>query len=287
MPPTAALDVSALVATKDRRDFLLRALKSIALQTCPPASIVVVNDGEPWTGGYAQCLARAVGTIPLDLIANTCARGAAGAWNSGLDHIARKGASGFVAILDDDDEWEPSHLEACTKCALSTGANIVVSGLRLVIGGEEVTRALPNSLRDRDFLVGNPGWQGSNTFVRLDLMAAVGGYREGLCSLNDRDLAIRLLRNDRSHIAYTDEWTAKWHCRSAGTLSSPRAPEKLSGLRWFWQIYGEQMNALERLQFFGRAQDLFGFCHNEIVTAADDLLPVRKDKGDWDAQAFG
>ena len=130
--------------------------------------------------------------------------GAAGSWNTGLKYLGDINFNGFVAILDDDDEWDKEHIALNMHFARETGAELIVSGLRRMCSGQIKPRNLPINLKDSDFLRGNPGLQGSNTFVSLKAMNRVGNFTEGLPSLNDRDLAIRLLRSP-IQVAYTNQ----------------------------------------------------------------------------------
>lgn len=94
-------------------------------------------------------------------------------------------------------------------------------------------------------------------------------------------LAIRLLRSPRIRVAYTGKWTATWHLSSGRqTLSSPRSEAKLRGLRWFWQIYGSEMQPAEAEEFFERARELFGFRRDEIVLANNDRPQHCEPRGD-------
>ena len=76
---------AVLIATLDRTNLLVRALKSISIQTCKPDRIVIVDDSrEP----DIEALER-IGTefdLNLEILANRRTFGASGAWNTGLDH---------------------------------------------------------------------------------------------------------------------------------------------------------------------------------------------------------
>jgi hypothetical protein len=265
----------ALIATCQRWELLTRrSLPSIALQKRPPDLVVLVNDAGRFDQAQEEELRRIVSPIPLEMLTNHRAHGVAGAWNSGLDYLEQCGLTGFVAILDDDDSWDPTHLSENLAVASQGSTSIVVSGLRRIVSGIEMPRMLPEALTDRVFLVSNPGWQGSNTFVALALLKRAGRFREGLQSLNDRDLAIRLLRSPGASIGYTNQWTSSWHVDPAVTsLSTPRSPAKFSGLRLFWRVYGAEMTTSERALFFDRALRMFGVSGDEIVEAANLLQP--------------
>lgn len=272
---------AVLMATKGRCDLLRNlSLPSVRKQNRPPILVVLVNDGGDFAPDVARSLAALVG-IELILLQNRRAPGAAGAWNTGLEFLISRSFDGFVAMLDDDDEWDENHLADNLDAARRADAAVVVSGLRLVRDGLLCDRTIPRDFTERMFLVGNPGWQGSNTFVAMSALAAVGGFRDGMPSANDRDLAIRLLRLPWIRVAYTGKWTATWHLSpDRKTLSSPRSEAKLRGLRWFWQIYGSEMAPAETEEFFTRASELFRISRDEILSNRDDRPPHCELRGD-------
>lgn len=272
---------AVLMATTGRRDLLRSvSLPSVRKQSAAPVLLVLVTDGCVIESEFACEMAAAKG-IEFVLLRNLREAGAAGAWNTGLEFLASRGFDGFVAMLDDDDEWDATHVAANLAAARRTNATVVVSGLRFLRNGVHRERVIPQAYTDRMFLVGNPGWQGSNTFAAMRALTAVGGFRDGLASANDRDLAIRLLRWPEVRVAYTGQWTATWHQSSTRpTLSTPRSQPKLRGLRWFWQIYGPQMTKLETEVFFDRAANTFGFAPEEIVAESSDQPPHCEPRGD-------
>lgn len=272
---------AVLVATRDRRDLLIhQCAPAIRRQSSSPALVVIVNDGRSLSPEVERNLHGSLSPIPAVVLENRRAPGAAGAWNTGLEYL-RGRHDGFVALLDDDDEWDPHHLEVNQAAALREGADVVVSGLRRVVDGVEIRRPLVAKLDARDFLVGNPGWQGSNTFVSMPLFTAVRGFRDGLASLNDRDLAFRILQSTGVRVCCTGEWTSSWHVGSdRPTLSTPRSAAKISGLRWFWRIYGPRMTTEEAAGFFRRADRCFGVAPDEIVLPGSDVPPHIHAHGD-------
>jgi glycosyltransferase involved in cell wall biosynthesis len=271
-PSDATPPVAVLIATCDRPDLLSqRSLPSVQRQTRRPDFLVVVDDSDPAVRLANQTTVR---ELPFDrtlvaYITNTRARGAAGAWNTGLEWLTTHAGNSsdlFVAILDDDDEWDPNHLSANLATAQQAGASVVISGLRLLRDGILCERSLPQGFTPDMFLTGNPGWQGSNTFASLRALGMVGGFRDGLASCNDRDLAIRLLRCPGVQTADTAQWTATWHLSTTrNSLSSPRSEAKLRGLRSFWQLYGSEMDAAQTEQFFQRALHYFHIERIEIL----------------------
>ncbi len=276
-------ECAVVIATCGRMERLRTvSLPSVRRQTLAPLVVVLVADGcvipPELTVGFVSLL----GKIKFVLLQNQRVVGAAGAWNTALDYLAGKKFNGYVAILDDDDAWDENHLSTNLIMATTAKANAVISGLRLVKDGVPFPRSLPQDLTDRMFLTGNPGWQGSNTFVAFPAMAAVGGFRDGLPSLNDRDLAIRLLRWSGTRVACTGQWTSTWHLSTKiPVLSSPGSQAKLRGLRWFWHIYGSEMRPTDTELYFARAKELFGLGRDEILLDNLDQPPHRLPRGDF------
>jgi hypothetical protein len=270
------------MATNGRRDSLrFRSLHSVRRQICTPTTVILIADSCAISHEEVEELMALFGETEFVLLQNRRTAGAAGAWNTGLGYLLSAGFGGFVALLDDDDEWDEDHLAVNLGVALESSASVVISGLRLKVDGVLSERPLPRNLSERMFLTGNPGWQGSNTFVAMRALTAVGGFRDGMPSANDRDLALRLLRWPEVHVAYTHKWTATWHLSSARqALSSPCSATKLRGLRWFWNLYGQELSHAESEEFFTRADALFGFGRDEILAGSTDHPPHRELRGD-------
>jgi glycosyltransferase involved in cell wall biosynthesis len=99
--------VSAIVPTHDpnRAGVLDRALRSVFRQTYPVLEVVVVADGAQ--ARHVDSLPETCSGIPLRVVRAPVAGGPGAAKNLGA-HEAR---GGFLAFLDDDDEWLPDKLE--------------------------------------------------------------------------------------------------------------------------------------------------------------------------------
>jgi len=276
------MKLATLIATNNRWDLLTGvSLPSVRRQTRRPDWVVIVNDGTPFNADQEHYLCDLFPDVSVIITGNRRTRGAAGAWNTGLQEINRLAPDAYVAILDDDDAWEPDHLKINADVAERDAADIVVSGLRLILNGRNHERPHVGRLSDRTFLIENPGWQGSNTFVSLKSLIQVGGFRDGLKSTNDRDLAIRLLRIEGVRVSYTGLWTSSWHIRTGlDALSSVGSAAKRSGLRWFWQLYAPDMTAEEASRFFEVALIRFGIVKDEILLPGADVPTQRTAKGD-------
>ena len=287
MKPVEACHVAVLVATAKRSNVLAsRALPSIESQMRTPWRVVVVDDSR--TDAAAQRTEQAVrawqpACIDVDFLRNRRTKGAAGAWNSGLDHLLRAGGDPrrfLVAILDDDDRWEPDHLERCLALAESRRLDVVAAPfLRIEENAEPLPVIPPRSLRPSSFLAGNPGIQASNLVCRLSVLLEAGLFDESLPSCTDRDLCIRISELPGVRYGVTAHPTVHhFACRSRPRLSTPRSPARLAGLDGFFRKYQGRMSSAERERFRTRARRLFGWKESrpEPVAArtAHDVWPA-------------
>jgi len=99
--------VSVIVATRDRRPQLARALASVDAQHYRDFEVIVVDDGS--LDGTADWLRARRPQVRL--VETGRSRGAAAARNRG---VARAGGE-ILAFLDDDDAWHASYLESQLK----------------------------------------------------------------------------------------------------------------------------------------------------------------------------
>lgn len=258
--------VIGLVATIPRIEALLTtSIPSIAQQSRLPDALVIVSDQQGLPTEACQALRALLPTIKVHFLENTHATGAAGSWNTGLDFIQLIWPDGYVAILDDDDVWDNEHLALCVSIAESENwPDVVISGLRICVDEREIQRPPLHTLTTDDFLIGNPGWQGSNTFAKTQKLIAAGGFRESLSSCHDRDLAIRMLDLPDARISFTGRHTATWNLNTyPNTLSRP-GPNKTNALRLFLSLHGHRMSPDVRQQFMSRCLELFSLSADEL-----------------------
>ena len=263
--------VAAVVATHNRPELLAaRSLPSIAGQTRPPDFLLVVDDSEP---RFRLVNAEAVEGLTLagtqvHYLGNFRTPGAAGAWNSALSWVQRNVPEAFVAILDDDDAWEPNYLERCGEKASRWHLDMVAAGLVFHEPGADHGRLLnpPPSLDVGDLLVRNTHIQGSNLFVRLHKLLEAGGFDEALASTTDRDLCIRLADLGTVRYGGLNEHLVHHHADGdRPRLSTPGSEAKAAGLRYFYRKHGCRMSPMQRTAFLDRSRRLFHCDPSESV----------------------
>ncbi|MDE3271396.1 glycosyltransferase family A protein [Pseudoalteromonas sp. G4] len=269
--------LAVLIATSPRFNCLIEtSLPSIVAQTKKPDVVVIVSDKKPLSKSETIRLRDTLGKIQLVVLENKYLKGAAGSWNTGIDYLTINFPKSFVAIIDDDDFWDTHHL---TKCiANSSNAEVVISGINIVESHKVIATNIPSTLNCDDFLIGNPGWQGSNTFISLELLNHAGKFTNGLISCNDRDLAIRVLDLSPS-IAFTHQATVYWTINNRDdALSAKRSPQKLSGVCDFYIKYNNRMSHRQKDMFFNRIEHLFEWKRDEIQAEIGNKLIEHRSK---------
>ena len=259
--------VGVVIATHNRSELLrTRALSSVVEQTVRPQWLVVVDDSN--LAPERENNRRTAKQLTVDgcevlYFPNYRTQGASGAWNTGIDQLSRKVSSResvFIAILDDDDKWEPDHLEICLRMAERAGLDMVASGIIRYDDNHQDgwQLGIPEHLNSDDFLVGNPGIQGSNLFLRLNVFLESGLFDEGLTSCTDRDLCIRLADLGCVKFGNTGRHTVHHFALSGHKrLSTPGTLEKSNGLEAFWGKYRSRMSQQQAAAFLERAERLF------------------------------
>jgi glycosyltransferase involved in cell wall biosynthesis len=125
--------VSVVIATHDRPQLLVRAVRAVREQDYPGRveCVVVYDQAEPDPASADDDPER-----PVTVIANGRTPGLAGARNAGA--VAASGE--LLAFCDDDDEWLPAKLRLQAARLAETGADVVVSGIHVSYGDKTITR---------------------------------------------------------------------------------------------------------------------------------------------------
>jgi hypothetical protein len=289
--PEQSPKLAVVVATNNRLHLLSeRSLPSVIAQTHRPDFLIIVDDSpseiRPLNAQFVASLT--LSGCQITYLENKRTGGASGSWNTALDFLFNTVDDPnhlFVAILDDDDSWSSTYLENCLTAVKQQQLDMIAADLYRFESLDEkpVLYEAPTTLQIEDFLVGNPGIQGSNLFLRLSLFLAAGGFDEALTSTTDRDLCIRiaelgLVRYGRLEIPQVNHFADANRTR----LSTPGSQAKTDGLTSFWKKYIGRMTANQREAFSDRATKLFGW-HPPNETVA----PLPSNTGSKKAVVLG
>ena len=250
--------VAVLIATYNRPCLLQsRSLPSVTSQKFSPSMVILVDDSDESFQEANQSIFSSLippGWNPVYL-KNSRSKGNAGAWNTGLEWIGKQDSSAWVAILDDDDAWTPQHLNNCAN-AIEKNIDGIVSPLQTIVDGQQLPVKVQNNFAVSDFLRGNPGWEGSNTFVKYSAFQKVRFFDEKLSCTHDRDLAIRLLSMSSFRFKLLSQSTAK-HYIESDRVTLTNSPKKKIGMVQFWRKHSWRMSEDDKTAFRQRAKELF------------------------------
>ena len=252
--------IAAVVATSNRPKLLAeRSLPSIAKQARRPDFLIVVDDSRPAARrSNMEAMPNIPGTNTV-YMENRRTPGAAGAWNTALAYLQDTEPAAFVAILDDDDSWEPQYLCECEEAASKHDLDMVASGIAYHGPGTPQLLDSPDRLAVKDLLVRNTHIQGSNMFVRLRKLLEAGGFDEAMSSTTDRDICIRLA--DLGTVRYSPipgHMVHHYADNDRPRLSTPGSKAKLAGLEYFFRKYRGRMSQSQESAFMRRSRSVFG-----------------------------
>jgi glycosyltransferase involved in cell wall biosynthesis len=184
--------VSVVIPTLDRPDHLTRAIDSALGQTTADIELIVVDDGSPEP---ASVVADRAADSRIRVLRHESRRGAGAARNTGI----RAARGEFIALLDDDDVWEPEKLEKQIARIeeAAAGTVLVYCGYR-VVGertGDVAFEFVPTD-PPADFakLLQSTLFNSSVPLIRRSAIEEAGFFDESLAGAQDRDMWLRLAR---------------------------------------------------------------------------------------------
>lgn len=190
--------IGVIIATSMERteSLFCLSLHSVLQQSMLPELIVVVDDNT--TESIGREIEKRINVLNSDRVVylknnRTRNMSGTGAWNTGIAYLKEKlGENNYVAILDDDDSWDADYIETIHK-QLSSNPDAVFAFLKRS-DCEAVSTFSKEDLTIHNFLIGDPGIQGSNMCFKIKSISGIGGFDENLASCTDRDLMIRFLQ---------------------------------------------------------------------------------------------
>ena len=212
-------DVSVVIPTKNRADFLPDAVQTALAQENVDVEVIVVDDGSD--DETPALLAAAAADPRVRAVRFDPSRGQCAARNAGIE--AARGA--WIAFLDDDDLWAPDKLRLQLEAARHAGATWAYCGVLLVSPEGDVVRAsgppdpatvLPELLRANVVQAG-----ASTVVVDAERLRALGGFEDGLST--PWDLWIRLAADGPAAAVYEPLVAYRRHSSSFVTASRATA----------------------------------------------------------------
>lgn len=212
-PPSVSVIVPVYNAARADGDYLDAALESVASQDLPVFELIAVDDGSTDdSSAVVEAFMGAHPDLPMKLV-----RKENGGQSSARNRGAELAGGDWLAFLDQDDTWPPTHLRTVAPHltddvdVVYTDADIVdedgvvvMPGIhaRYGMGGRHPKTSLQDVLFD-DICV-MPGV----TTIRRSTFELIGGFDERLSGCEDDDLFLRALQPGR--VAYVPVSTLRW-----------------------------------------------------------------------------
>ena len=266
------MSISTLIITRGNAPHLRSVLGSIRSQQLLPEQVVIVAESN--IDEIKNLLFRVLDDyVPRLEVVKGADQGAASAWNLGIEYCDCE----FIAIIDDDDLWLPSHLSVCEAATRYVGADLVLTGFYKLSDTEFKEDMLPPSiLETKDFMMFNPGMRGSNIFVRKSCIQECEGFDESLATSSDRGLGIRLSQIKGIQYAPLLKRTVVYRSHSGSRMVDP-SPERLESFNRLLNRYSDELNGEQRAYTMGRINEFWGY-------PLDSLMSEKYDKdlmNDW------
>jgi glycosyltransferase involved in cell wall biosynthesis len=183
-------DVSVVIPTRDRRDQLAFALRSVLAQRDVELEVVLVDDAS--TDGV-DAMISGLDEPRVRVLRNTTTLGETATRNRGIEAATGR----WVAFLDDDDLWSPDKVSRQLDALTRSGRGWAYAGDVAVDAGLTVLYGAPPPSPDelaRTLVRYNSVPSGaSNVIVRSDLLQRVGPFDASLRRTGDWDMWLRLL----------------------------------------------------------------------------------------------
>lgn len=256
------IHIVVIIPTKNRSELFHRALKSIINQKYKPDKIIIINQS---TDSEYENTNRIIKlykeNFNIDIIKNNRTQNLSGALNSALFHIKKYNfntSNTYIAFLDDDDYWSNDYLDTLINHSLNS--DWIISGIiRYDINNPMgLKQKIFDEISINDFLIGNPNIQGSNLFLKLNILYKIDGFDETLPSTTDRDICIRLLQIEKLNYKSIKFYGVHHFAfDNYPRLSTPGSTSKSNGLNLFFKKYKSLMTKKQILDFSKRAKILF------------------------------
>lgn len=246
-------NVSVIVPTYNRVEYLRRLLDSIIQQTYSDYEVIIIDDCSPNIIEYHKLIAEYKNKIKNLIYIRSEKNYGTPTHARNLGMIIAKGS--YIALCDDDDEWYSDKLkmqvdkfeENDTKCGLVyTWADTIdeESGEVLFRYRESIEGNCIKNLLKKDFI------PTSSVMVRKDELLAVGGMDERMSyCCEDWDTWVRMLKNGTS-CAVVKKVLLKYY-RHPGECFSMK-PQMYKGYIQFYKknfLYALRVSPIAALMF--------------------------------------
>lgn len=263
------MKIAAVVVTCNRLTLLPRALKSIKNQIRKPDFIIVVSNSND--DNYEKEI-NICADFEINITKNLRTATYTGALNTAVEEIIKEcGISEelYFASLDDDDEWLSDYLQEIENNN-TKNFDLLIGYLLRKSATENHLQILPHELSIRNFLTGNPGICGSNTFIKLTTLLRAGSFDESAAATADRDFLVRVFQLNPTY-KIVNKHLVTQHTDNDRPRETTSGEKKKKSLLVFYYKYNHLMNEEDKELFFARANKLFGVSKIEFENIPSNI----------------
>ena len=254
--------VSVIIPTYRRPDFICDAINSVLCQTVNDIEIIVVDDNGISTEAQKrneEILSKYIAENKIRYIVHETNKNGAFARNTGI--FASNGE--YIAFLDDDDVFHPNKLESQINKLKQTGADICLCGFTRVYAEKTIITipelkdiTIPNILMHRVDTCA-----GSCLLVKATLAKFIRGFDVSFERHQDLEFLIRLLKNGKMCLVEDSLVDIKMHTQN---LKNPNLEKTIKQRLHFLQMFNKDIEDYSSTI----AEDIHDAQYLEIVKVA-------------------
>ena len=202
--------ISICIPAYNAEEFLSEALESIAKQTYSNWEIVLTEDGskdntEKILSSFASRVEQ-----PVTYLRHSVNKGLSASRNTCIKNCR----GDYLALIDSDDYWEPSHLESLVNKMLETNPAVVHSASQeFTTDGKKLNIRQPSEYAlkniEKELFLFRYTIQPSSTLIKKSALEKSGYFDEQRRVIEDLDLWLRIL-DSGGRIVFTGEVTCNY-----------------------------------------------------------------------------
>lgn len=263
------IEVSIIIATRNRSLLLQRAINSAANQTYKNIEIIVVDDcSNDDTNDVLKMLQSQDDRIIY--IRNDFQSGANASRNKGI-YIAN---GKFIAGLDDDDEFLPNRIEFLLK-EYDDRFAFITSNNELIFDNSICSTLMPSIVTLRQMLEENILM--NQGLIKRSRLIEIGMYDESLSACQDYDLWMRLIQY-YGPVKTIKQVTQKVYMEDTRQRISSISFQKFSGYFRFYKKYKHLMSKNQQKKYLYRIYDIR---KKEMSIYTHAILATDKDEREY------
>jgi len=257
-------DVTVVIPGYNHGKYIGSAISSVVQQVGVKTAIIVVDDGSV---DDTELVVRRFPEVEYHYQENA---GAHAAINRGISLAKTE----FVAVLNDDDIYDPVHLNWALKSLILNNADLHLSR-PLPFGSGPLLDKMHSHDRHGTWLISRYGpavallftnwFVGTSAMVmRRDLWGRLGGFRDFRLA-HDLDFSLRVLSDNRCTAQMNEAKTWWYRCHDNNTVSSIQQETMQMELRRIFQSLPAEIKLdLEKTGLSGALEKGWGISLNEV-----------------------